>query len=195
MSFLLSYGVEFLSAAVILLLVFAVMHLLCVQKVSHTVLMFLISLYFGSVYFITGLPTVLFIRFDPSFYLLPFIGIGEDIRNSLLNILLFLPIGLLLPLASAKYKNMRSIVLYGFSFSLFIELAQIFTYRLTDINDLITNTLGAVLGFYLSKPIWKRFRSSVSLHRSDIRFTILITIGVMFFLQPLLSSMIWKLIP
>lgn len=66
----------------------------------------------------------------------------------MLNILLFVPLGFLCPCISRYYRQVKHAVLLGFVLSLTIELAQLFTqYRATDVDDLITNTAGTLLGY------------------------------------------------
>lgn len=46
--------------------------------------------------------------------------------------------------------------LVGLLFSLLIEIGQIFTmYRQTDVNDLLMNTLGVMIGWVIGKYILK----------------------------------------
>ncbi|NLC28935.1 MAG: VanZ family protein [Chloroflexi bacterium] len=66
------------------------------------------------------------------------------------NILLFSPIGLTIPLLDTRLKRGWLVVLLGLSFSLVIELAQTFLiHRVFDVDDLILNTFGTLLGFLL----------------------------------------------
>ncbi|MCD7730170.1 MAG: VanZ family protein [Oscillospiraceae bacterium] len=61
------------------------------------------------------------------------------------NILLFVPFGFIPPIISRLKKR---IILYGAIFSIAIETAQfIFALGLTDIDDVIYNTLGTAIGF------------------------------------------------
>lgn len=68
------------------------------------------------------------------------------------NIVMFIPIGILLPLI---YKiDYKKTIIIGFSISLFIEIMQfIFLERETDIDDLILNTLGVMIGLIMLKYI------------------------------------------
>ena len=78
-----------------------------------------------------------------------FMGIGNAIYNVVGNILLFVPLGFFIPLLFKKKNKIINIALYGFYASLAIEIIQLFTaINLTDIDDIIFNTLGAVLGFF-----------------------------------------------
>ncbi|MDR2360718.1 MAG: VanZ family protein [Oscillospiraceae bacterium] len=69
------------------------------------------------------------------------------VTNVLGNVALFVPFGFLLPL-SMKIKQ-GFVILYGFVFSLAIEIAQYPLGRWSDIDDLWLNTLGAVIGLLL----------------------------------------------
>lgn len=77
--------------------------------------------------------------------LIPFASGG--VTTYILNIILFMPLGFLLPFIWGKYRAMGRTALVGFLFSLAIELGQLFNHRLTDIDDIMMNSLGAVAGF------------------------------------------------
>lgn len=68
--------------------------------------------------------------------------------NVLLNIALFVPLGFLLSLLAKPFRKWYAALGAGFGVSLLIELAQLFTGRgMCDVDDLFTNTLGAMLGW------------------------------------------------
>ncbi len=76
------------------------------------------------------------------------------------NICMFIPLGILLPLLNDKYKNLKSTVMFGCILSICIELIQIVLPRITDIDDVILNTLGTLIGyviFVFMKNIFPRF--------------------------------------
>lgn len=78
--------------------------------------------------------------------------------TSIFNIILFIPLGLLLPTLWDKYRKLLPIFCYGFTFSLIIEVSQLFTRNRTcDINDLIFNTLGTVCGWIVFNGLRKFF--------------------------------------
>lgn len=70
-----------------------------------------------------------------------------DIKAYLLNILLFIPLGFLMPFIRRKKCSIANVLLNAFAFTFFIEISQLFNNRRTDIDDIILNTLGAVIGF------------------------------------------------
>ncbi len=61
------------------------------------------------------------------------------------NIVMFLPIGFFAGLLSDKPRWWKG-TLWAFGFSLFIEVFQLFVSRGTDVDDLILNALGGLLG-------------------------------------------------
>ena len=67
--------------------------------------------------------------------------------DTLLNVLLFVPLGLFLPLLYGEFDSIRKIATAGFLISLSVEIIQMFGFGATDINDLMTNTIGACLGY------------------------------------------------
>ena len=72
------------------------------------------------------------------------------VKNLVGNLFLFLPWGLLGPLAFKKFKTISSIILSTFLISLSAELLQFkMELGVFDIDDIIFNTLGAIAGFYL----------------------------------------------
>ena len=88
----------------------------------------------------------------------PFVGMLDILRdgwscysvsNILGNILLFLPLGFLAPVVSPRLGRFWKTALLGLGVSLWIECTQLFLTRGTDVDDLILNTAGAMLGFAL----------------------------------------------
>ncbi|MBR1773784.1 MAG: VanZ family protein [Eubacterium sp.] len=76
------------------------------------------------------------------------------------NIIMFIPVGMVWPYCFKKLNNVFKVVLAGFGYSLSIELSQLFVFaRGTDIDDLILNTFGALIGallyFYLTPLLRK----------------------------------------
>ncbi len=78
-----------------------------------------------------------------------------ELRNIILNILLFIPVGYLFPSLFPKLLWWQMILL-GLVFSLCIELLQLLS-RLgyADVDDLINNTLGAAIGWLCYKLVLK----------------------------------------
>ena len=92
---------------------------------------------------------------------------------------MFLPFGFLVPLAWKEMNGLFRVSAAGLSFSLLIELSQIFSMRGSDVDDLIMNTLGAFCGFLLFK-IWDKVTRSRFQARGIHRAELPLLIGVMF---------------
>lgn len=67
---------------------------------------------------------------------------------------MFVPVGLLIPIIW-KLKD-KTIILLGMFISLSIEISQLFLNRGTDIDDLIFNTFGTIIGLVIYKKISKK---------------------------------------
>lgn len=106
----------------------------------------------------------------------------------ILNIIMFIPLGFLLPILWKKYQNPKSVIIFSFLFSLFIETAQLFTFRATDIDDLIANTLGGLLGYIIWIIYYKIFKKSLNnfAYKDAVIYIILSYIGQFFLYYPLL---------
>ena len=88
--------------------------------------------------------------------LIPFRVLTDISKNPLNfwgNIAMFIPLGALLVMLSSQCQKLRTTLLLGAALSLFIEIMQLFSYRSTDIDDVILNTCGALIGFLLGKII------------------------------------------
>lgn len=82
------------------------------------------------------------------FIKIPFVG--ASMKMLFLNFLLFVPYGFLLELRLQKKKHCIAIsILVGFLSSLSIEMFQLFTGRLCEIDDVLINTMGFVFGFMI----------------------------------------------
>lgn len=111
--------------------------------------------------------------------IIPFYSISSGIRTYIENIIFFVPLGFLLPLIWRGYKSFIKTCVFGFFVSILIEFSQIFSWRVTDIDDLITNTLGAIIGFFIYKLVSKsifitssRLESNESKENNDTKNTI-----------------------
>jgi len=70
--------------------------------------------------------------------------------NIIGNITMFIPVGIIWPLCFKKLNNIWKTLLAGAGFSLIIEITQLAFYqRSTDIDDLILNTSGVLIGALL----------------------------------------------
>jgi glycopeptide antibiotics resistance protein len=92
------------------------------------------------------------------FYLfLADINLSIRIENLAGNIIGFIPFGVILPLLSKRVFKLNTVILLTFCLSLTYEVLQlVFEFGSFDVDDLILNTLGGILG-YLPIKIFRVF--------------------------------------
>lgn len=169
------------------------------QTGIHTITAFLFCYYLIGILTMTGIHE--FHSFSPRIVLIPFRDMLSGPVDTILNIFLFLPLGFFLPLLYGRYRCIRRIVLTGFLLSLSIELMQMFGMGATDINDLITNTAGACLGYCLYKAISKltakelldKFQASGIDGRKEVLCVTIYAFIIMVTIQPLVISKLFSL--
>lgn len=187
--------IEILISMLLLIPVFSVLNITRFHSIKKTMFYFIFATYLAAVYLFVGMPTLQFMRFELSLTLIPFLPMIADFKNTILNIILFIPLGIMLPFLWKKYNTLKATLFFGFSTSLAIELLQILTYRATDINDLIVNTVGAVLGYFVFRTISCIFPSVTEFagRKNEISAVMLTVCVVMFFIQPYLAIIYYKI--
>lgn len=114
----------------------------------------------GASVFLIIFATILFtpITFEPETHILnliPFnlqeIGIEQFLIEKIPNIILFIPLGFFLPVVFKSNRKAYKTILITFALTFGIEFFQYFIGRLSDIDDIITNLLGGIIGFIVFK--------------------------------------------
>ena len=125
------------------------------QTFLHTMAIFVFCYYLFGILTVTGVGFTKSVIFSPNISYVPFIGMITGPIDTMLNIILFVPMGLFLPLLYKKYDSIKAVALTGLMFSVSVEIVQMFGWGSSDINDLITNTIGACLGYLIYKLLLK----------------------------------------
>lgn len=135
------------------------------QNIFHITAVFLFCYYLFGILTVTGIGYTSTMSFRPRISLIPFVDMISGPIDTMLNVVLFVPFGFFLPFLYKKYHHIKPVVLTGFLFSLSVEIVQMFGWGSTDINDLITNTIGACLGYFvyylLSKALPNNLRKQL----------------------------------
>lgn len=187
-------AVDMLPGILLLAPVYLLLNKIYFRSARKSISCFLFSCYLCVVYVLVGLPTVTYIRPEINLNLIPFAGMVEDLKNSFLNVLLFLPLGIMLPLLWKQFRSPKNTVLFGFIASVIIELLQMLTFRATDINDLITNTAGAYLGFLCAKALQQKYRPTGEDKAGEPAVVLLTVFLVMFFVYPFVAAALWDFV-
>lgn len=158
---LFNYCYRFLSVVLPTLIVFSLLRRYYVRRGCHVpgktlgyIMVF--AVYIAAVFYFTGAGTladiivniVNNIRISSLFRIDLQVLSPKDRLNDILNIVMCVPLGLLLPAVWPRARSLFVTALTGLLFSLLIELSQLLNFRATDIDDLIMNTLGAVIGYF-----------------------------------------------
>lgn len=89
----------------------------------------------------------------------------HELQMIIFNVLMFVPLGFLLPLLSPKTRKATNVFLISFGITLFIETVQLLTNRgIFELDDLFHNTVGSMMGYFLidlflhwrEEKIWKK---------------------------------------
>lgn len=88
------------------------------------------------------------VNFKPFIYLFDYPTLKEALLNLIGNTAMFIPLGIVWPGVFKKLNTHWKVITAGFGVSLTIEILQLpFFDRATDIDDLILNTLGFLMGY------------------------------------------------
>ncbi len=78
----------------------------------------------------------------------------SELQLIIFNMLMFAPLGFLLPIFGKKIHRIVPILLISLTVTLGIEFVQMFTRRgIFELNDILHNTIGSVAGYLLMKAI------------------------------------------
>ena len=132
------------------------------QNFLHISAVFVFCYYLFGILTVTGIGYTSTISFRPRISLLPFLGMITGPVDTLLNVVLFVPLGFFLPLLYKTYHHIKIVVLTGFLFSFSVEIVQMFDWGSTDINDLITNTAGGCIGYGMYRWLSKGLPSNLT---------------------------------
>ena len=182
-----------------------VLYFWCLKKSEKKQTPIHIATVFVFCYYLIGILTMTGIgklkSFSPEIVLIPFLDMISGPIDTVLNIVLFVPLGFFLPLLYKKYSRISNIALTGFLFSLSIEIVQMFGRGSTDINDLITNTVGASLGYFTykwfvriaRKEVLAKFQNNKINDEIEVLLFIAYSFVIMVTIQPFVISNLFGL--
>lgn len=155
-SVFLRYLIPGLAASILFLGIFEITLRIKNERISwfHRIMVLAMGLYLTVIFSVTVSLDYVFSleHFGQDINVVPFHELHMDFE-SWGNIMMFIPFGVLLVLLSKRCQKLYVTLFAGAALSLFIELLQLFSVRITDIDDLILNTAGTLCGFILGKLI------------------------------------------
>lgn len=163
-SFIINKRISFLLGIVLLILLIIFIHKINILKIDS-------KKFFGAIFMytymyilfsdITGIPQIRDIISIMNFGMnksnINIIPLSDGITfEFILNIILFIPFGFIISFLGDGNPGIKKVMIYGFLLSLFIEISQIFTYRASDINDIISNSIGSIIGYIFYSIFFKK---------------------------------------
>lgn len=201
----LSIGIDCISSIIFVIPAIIILRYLILRQrnFNQFIAILIFALYSIAVFSVVGVPAVGTFKVDFGFNFIPLIDIVnsplEYTKNTILNIILFIPLGFFVPTIWKNYRSIKTMFFMGLALSVCIEILQVFTFRLTDIDNLITNTIGTVIGYYIGKSCSFKLplkfvdnKEYVIQYEPIIILAVMLLIGV--FLKPIVSSGIWDII-
>lgn len=159
--------VDILNGAIvpllIVLIVFGVMKKAGGRK---TLRVALFTLYLAAVLDVVGVPSIqvwsVNPSFAPTFNLIPFSDLFKEhfspnaVFQFAANIVLFIPFGLFLPWIWGGFRTFCPTAIAGALMSFCLEFSQLFSLRVVAADDLLMNTLGAMIGYCVMDKLLKK---------------------------------------
>lgn len=163
------------------------------RPVAHFIWVYIFVLYLWMVFQVTGVGVLGdVLRKDTNLIigginLVPFDSFGIGF---VLNIIMCMPLGFLLPLIWKECRKCGKTVLIGLIFSLMIEITQLFNWRASDIDDLMANTCGALIGYLVwrifAKIFGERLKTASEEKYEALIYILLALLGTFFLYNPYL---------
>lgn len=150
----------------------------------HFIYVAIFAVYIFGVFHFTGAGTIFDIKLygmefkSSQLNFMPFSDENIDFIAYLLNVILFIPLGFLIPFIWTDFSTFKKNIIFGITLSLVIEISQLFNNRRTDIDDLILNTVGVIMGFVLYRLYLKLFKKSTI--SGDLKYEAIVYVSVMF---------------
>ena len=156
--------------------------------------MTLLVLSLSAMYIVIGVPGIQYITWEPVINFVPFRDFTpSNLLGMALNAVMFAPLGFLLPAYFEGFRKWNTTLAAGFTTSLAIECIQLFTFRATDVDDLIMNTLGTLAGYLLAKLLF-RHRTPIYRGRKDwlelLIINVIILLTTVFIRYPLMGAIL-----
>ena len=172
---------KFIMIAIAILVIFCILYIpvmVRLKKKGVTITRQLSYLALFSSIYLIAFATILFVPivnlFTPLTFklgsylnLIPFGWLREpDVKRQIIdevipNIVLFFPLGISIPVVFREIRKISKISLVVFLISFSIEVFQYFLGRSADVDDIIKNTLGGIIGYGFFKVFNRLFNCKV----------------------------------
>ena len=178
--------IEIVAAAVFIIPIWCIYNKLLFRSWKITILYIIFGFYLTAVLALVGFPNIISLKVELTVNIIPFIYMINDFSNACF----------FLPVLWKEFRNAKKVFIAGFAMTSFIEIAQIFTGRATDIDDIITNIAGTLVGYLIAYWFTGIFTRKIvkNSKKNDFYIICASVVLIMFFLQPFISSLLWEMI-
>lgn len=200
--------IDLFSGAIVPLVV-ALLLFSIVKKASakKTILIVLFTIYLAEMLDIVGISDIQSWCWNPIVNVIPFSDFYEKgflfqvVFQYVANIILFIPFGFLLPVIWKSFRRFHFTMIAGILASICIEINQLFSFRVTAVDDLLMNTLGTIIGYLViagfAKKSWKKNDASAVMNDKWDIIELLIVVGLAFvsamFVKYIIGALIYSL--
>ncbi len=115
------------------------------------------------------------------------------LKNIIGNILLFVPFGIFVTYY-VKSKSIIPVILLSFLISSSIEFAQGVIGRTCDVDDVILNSIGGILGYHLYKLVNKRMLKLPKFMKSQLFLDLLSLMSILIIIYLTFKFNFWRII-
>ncbi len=179
-----------------------------IVRTPHKAGMILYIILIASIFSINGIPSLFHMKIELDYNYIPFQEFLIYYPSYLKSGITFIFFGLMLPIFWNDNRSFKNTFFYGFCFSLFIEIVQIFCSKSSDVNDLIFSMIGLLAGYALFSILHyaneNMFENTYLIFRNRMRTSFLIRYEFilyivaiflfMFCFQSIISNLAWRLI-
>jgi len=175
------------------------------SAIPHITAAYVFCFYLVGVLDITGISNMInytspIFRYAININLIPFQDVSHLYQQYISNMILFIPLGFLLPVLWKRFEKIKPTFILGLLFSFTIEAAQVLTHRATDIDDIIMNTSGTIIGYFLfilikkiSPKITEVFNDNDAVYLGwEVNLYFIFTWLAVIFIQTFISSWLLK---
>ena len=161
--------IELVAAAVFIIPLWCIYEKIFFQSWKRTMVYMIFGFYLAVVLALVGFPNITMLQMELTVNLIPL---------------------------WKEFRSIKSVALAGIVATSFIEISQLFTGRATDIDDIITNSIGTLIGYFIVRFVTENFtKRTLSDSKINDFYLICGSVGViMFFLQPFVSTWLWGIL-
>lgn len=159
---------NFLKHELMLYFLFCFIVCICVKTIIPD-----IEITQNGINYVFGFGSINIIPFKIIYDILTNIDNNMYLNQFAINLFLFIPIGIILPLIYKKYENIKSLIKFSIIFSVIIGVLKLLRPKVFSIDDVLLNLLGIITGYLIYLFIKKIFKENVYFSRINSKMDLI----------------------